>query len=92
VKVFDTSSWQEMLNRTDLARVALGVEFAPSGSTLAIAGGDSAAGVVRLPRAKSVNTLWMWLGGLGLPATRAERSPHMPGRGRGAGRVRGRFA
>jgi WD40 repeat protein len=52
VKVFDTSSWQEVLALADMVNVAFRVEFAPDGSALAVASGDNAAIVIRLPWAR----------------------------------------
>jgi WD40 repeat protein len=52
VKVFDTSSWQEVLNLSDLIGCEFRVDFAPDGKNLVIANGDGAAIVVRLPLAQ----------------------------------------
>jgi WD40 repeat protein len=52
VKVFDATSWQEVLNVADLQNVCFRVAFAPDGGSVAVASGDSAAVVIRVPHNK----------------------------------------
>jgi WD40 repeat protein len=52
VKVFETASWQEVLDVPGLKDVSFALVFSPDGSSLAIASGDNAAIVIRLPWAK----------------------------------------
>ncbi|MDB5309062.1 MAG: hypothetical protein JWO38_3264 [Gemmataceae bacterium] len=52
VKVFDATSWEEVLNLPNLANVAFRVNFTPDGKTLTVASGDGTANVVRVPAPK----------------------------------------
>lgn len=49
VKVFDTSSWQEVLNVPGLTGCEFRVEFAPNGKNLVAANGEGAVIAIRLP-------------------------------------------
>ena len=52
LKVFETATWQEVLSVADLKDVCFRLNFSPDGSSLAVASGDNAAIVIRLPWAK----------------------------------------
>jgi WD40 repeat protein len=49
VKVFDASSWQEVLSISDLTGCEFRVEFTPDGKNLVLANGDGAVIALRLP-------------------------------------------
>jgi WD40 repeat protein/beta-lactamase regulating signal transducer with metallopeptidase domain len=49
LKVFDATSWQEVMSVADLQNVCFRVAFAPDGGSVAVASGDNAAVVIRVP-------------------------------------------
>jgi WD40 repeat protein len=52
VKVFDTTSWQEVLNLPDIKNCTFRVDFSRDGNNLLIASGEGAAIAVRMPVAE----------------------------------------
>ncbi len=52
LKVFDTATWQETLGVPGLANVCFRLAFSPDTTTLAVASGDNATVLVRLPGKK----------------------------------------
>jgi WD40 repeat protein len=50
VKVFETASWQEVLNFPNLTNCTFQVDFTRDGNTLLIASGEGAAITVQLPK------------------------------------------
>jgi WD40 repeat protein/beta-lactamase regulating signal transducer with metallopeptidase domain len=52
LKVFDATSWQEVMSVADLQNVCFRVAFAPDGGSVAVASGDNAAVVIRVPAPK----------------------------------------
>jgi WD40 repeat protein len=50
VKVFETTSWQEVLNIPDLTNCTFQVDFSRNGNSLLVASGEGAAIAIRLPK------------------------------------------
>ncbi len=52
VKVFDNTTWEELVSIADLTNVAFRVNFTPEAKSLLIANGNGAAVVISMPRIK----------------------------------------